>query len=103
MTHSQPRRAIGVAPVGITGGGTGFIDVDHRLLTGKRKGLLHGLLQCCAQALADGGHRSTADLYPQQLIQKRLGLAETQREGTTQQTHQSTEPGAVMARFHLRR
>ena len=54
----------------------------------------------CASAaldpLADRCNRSTADLHPQQLIEQRLGLAETQREGTAQQTHQGTEPGAIV-------
>jgi hypothetical protein len=93
--------AVGIAFVGIAGGCAGFIHVGHRLLTGKSKGLLHGLLQCCPQALADHGDRPTADLHPQQLIEQPLGLAETQQEGTAQQAHQGTEPGAVTAGLHI--
>ena len=42
-----------------------------------------------------------ADEGPQQLIQQRLGLAETQREVTAQQTHQRTEPWTVVTGLHL--
>ena len=42
-------------------------------------------------------NRPTAHLHPQQLIDQDLGFAETQREGTAQQTHQGTEPGAETA------
>jgi hypothetical protein len=53
--------------------------------------------------LADRSDRSSADLHYQQLVQQRLGLAETQRESTTQQTHQCTEPGPEAAGLHIRR
>jgi hypothetical protein len=41
--------------------------------------------------------------HSQQLIQKRLGLAETQGKGTAQQTHQGTELGPITGRFHISR
>lgn len=94
--------AIRIASVRIAGGGASFIDVVHRLLTGKTKGL-HGLVECCVQALADRCNRPTADLNLQLLIEQRLGPAETQREGTVQQTHQGTEPGPLTAGLHIRR
>ena len=88
--------ASGIVAVGVVGGGASFIHIGHRLMTGKDQGLLHVLLQRGAAPLADCGDRSTAHLDPQQLIQEPLGLAVTQREGTAQQTHQSTEPWTVM-------
>lgn len=48
-------------------------------------------------------HDDSAEGLPQQLMEQRLGLAETQREGATQHTHQRTEPWPVAARFHIRR
>ena len=93
----------GIVAVGVAGGGAGFIHVGHRLLTGKGQGLLHGPRQGCAQTLADLCNRSTAHLHPQQLIEQRLGLAETQRKDTAQQTHQGAEPRSVRTRFHISR
>ncbi len=93
----------GIVAIGITGGGADFIHLAQRLLTGTIKALLHGLPQHCAQALADCCNGAAADLDPQQLIEQRLGLAETQREGAAQQAHQGTKPGAVMARLPIRR
>ena len=72
---------------GIAGGGDGLIHVSYRLLTGKCQGPLHGHLQRGADPLADHCNRSTADLHPKQLLEQRLGLAKTQREGTAQQAH----------------
>ena len=65
------------------------------LLTGGVQYFFHRLRQGCAQPLSDPGDRTPADLHSQQLIQQRLGLVETQRESTAQQTHQGAEPGAV--------
>ena len=93
----------GIVAVSVAGGGAGFIDIGHRLLTGKGQGLLHGLRQGCTQALADLCKRPTADLHPQQLIEQRLGLAETQRKDAAQQTHQGAEPWSVRTRFHISR
>jgi hypothetical protein len=48
----------------------------------------------CASAVPVSGRcgvRLTADPHPKPLIQPCLGLAETQREGTTNQTHQGME------------
>jgi hypothetical protein len=73
-----------------------MVGVERRQLSWQRGG-------CSAQALADRCNSPTADLHSQQLIQQRLGLAETQREGITQQTHQGTEPGPVAAGLHIHR
>ena len=43
--HPMPAAlAIGIAAIRIAHRGTGFIDVDHLLLTGKGDGLIHRLL-----------------------------------------------------------
>jgi hypothetical protein len=93
----------GIVPIGVAGGGAGFIHVGHRLLTGSLQRLSHRFRQHGAQTLADLCNRSTADLHPQQLIEQRLGLAETQRKDAAQQTHQGTEPGAVGTGLHISR
>ena len=84
----------------VAGGGAGFVDVDHRLLTGKGQGLLHGQRQGCAQALADRGNLPAAHGNSQQLLEQRLGLAETQWEDIAQQAHQGTEPRTIMTGLH---
>ena len=53
--------------------------------------------------MADCRNGTATDLHPQQLIEQRLGLAETQRESTAQQTHQNTEQGAVATELQNRR
>ena len=77
----------------IAGGGAGFIHVGHQLLAGGLQCFCCGLRQRCTQPLADGGDRPAADRQPQHLLQQCLALADTQREGTAQQTHQAAEPG----------
>jgi hypothetical protein len=84
-------------------GCSGFIHVGHRLLTGKGQGLPHRLLQRGANPIADRDNRSAADLHPQQLIEQRLGLAESEGEDTAEQASQGTEPGAVTAGLHISR
>jgi hypothetical protein len=64
----------GIACVTDAGGGTGFIIVGHRLLTGAPPCFCHRLRQCCPQAPVDRCDCPTADLHPQQLIQQRLLL-----------------------------
>jgi hypothetical protein len=54
-----------------------------------------------AHPLADGDDAAAADLHPQKQPQQRLALADTQREGTAQQTHQAAEPGPVAAALHI--
>jgi hypothetical protein len=86
---------IGIVAVCIAGGRAGLnrcaqdlvYDVGHRLLTGRLQRLGHRFCQRYAQALADCGDCATTDLNSLLLIQQRLGLAETQGEGTAQQTH----------------
>jgi hypothetical protein len=52
---------------------------------------------------ADRGDRPAAVLHPQDLNQKRLGLAETQGESTVQQIYWSSNLGPKTGRFHVRR
>lgn len=47
--------ALGIATIRVAGGGAGFIDAGHRLLAGHLQGFRHGMLQGCAQALANRG------------------------------------------------
>ena len=82
---------------------TAAVTITHRLLTGGMRRFCHRLCQGCTQAHANRGDGAAADLHPQQLIQQSLDLAETQREGTAQQTHQGIEPGAARTGFHIRR
>ena len=92
-----------MAAIRIPGWGAGFIEVSHRLPSGHLQGLPCRVLQGCTQSLADGGDPTAADLNRQQLIQQRLGCAETQGEGTAQEPHQGTAPGPVAAGLHIRR
>ena len=66
--HHDPLPAAsarGIAAIRIAGGGTGVIDVDHRLPAGKGDGLIHRLLQRGAQTPSDRCDRPAADLYSQ--------------------------------------
>ena len=66
----------GVTTIHVGGGGAGFIDLGHSLLTRKIRAFLHGLLQRGADPLADRCHRSTNDLHQQQLVEQSIGLAD---------------------------
>ena len=62
MTYCHPRFRSGLHSLALPVRHTDFIYVGKRLLNGNSKGLLHVLLQCCTQALADPCNRPTANL-----------------------------------------
>ena len=103
MSHCQLRFPLGLLPSALSVVGAGRIDVEHRLLRGSLQRLGLRIRQSGARALADSCNRPTADLQSKLLIEQRPGLAETQRDGTGQQAHQGTEPGAEVTGLHSSR
>lgn len=62
--------------------------------------LLDGQVVVSREAIA---HDNPAKAAPQQLLQQRLRLAESQRERTAPHAHQSTEPGPITPGLHISR
>jgi hypothetical protein len=84
--HPQPAATtLCVAPVGIPGGGTGFIHVDHGLQPGFPQGFLHRFTQAGRQPRGNRHDCSAADRHPEQPLL---------------QTHQGTEAGPVVTGLH---